>query len=43
MEFATQEEVVAAMSKDGTNMQRGYVEPFQNSATGASKGCVATR
>uniref|UniRef100_A0A8C8XWR1 Uncharacterized protein n=1 Tax=Panthera leo TaxID=9689 RepID=A0A8C8XWR1_PANLE len=24
------------MSKDGTNTQRGSVEPFQNSATGAS-------
>uniref|UniRef100_A0A2I3TP78 RRM domain-containing protein n=1 Tax=Pan troglodytes TaxID=9598 RepID=A0A2I3TP78_PANTR len=36
VEFATHEDAVAAMSKDKANMQHSYVEPFLNSAAGAS-------
>ncbi|KAK2106559.1 hypothetical protein P7K49_016073 [Saguinus oedipus] len=38
VEFATWEEVVAAMSKDRANMQHRYIEPSLNLTTGASNG-----
>uniref|UniRef100_A0A2I3HVZ4 Zinc finger CHHC-type domain-containing protein n=1 Tax=Nomascus leucogenys TaxID=61853 RepID=A0A2I3HVZ4_NOMLE len=36
VEFATNEDAVAAMSKDKANMEHSYVEPFLNSTAGAS-------
>lgn len=43
VEFATHEEAVAAVLKDGANVQHRYIEFFLNSTTGASNGAYSSQ
>ncbi|XP_053451564.1 heterogeneous nuclear ribonucleoprotein F-like [Nycticebus coucang] len=43
VEFATQEEAVAAMWKDRANVQHRYIKLFLNSTTGASNGACSSQ
>lgn len=43
VEFATQEEAVAATSRDTVSMRHRYIELFLNLTTGASNGAYSSQ